>query len=158
MIAKMAIELFGWYYPETLGCFVIVEPPRIFRQLWNVLRPMLDDSTREKVHFSQGPNTKGGEERRKVLGDLLPQDLVEWMLKEVRGGEELVIPPPARGGAAGGELHGGATWGWAAGAGGGVAQGGEGAPLRGRRWGDCGGDGIRGRGRSLGRGTMRSTA
>lgn len=50
------------YYPETLGCMVIINAPWIFASIWTVCRQFLDEKTLEKIRIL------GHDYRRELLG------------------------------------------------------------------------------------------
>ena len=48
-IAQTFVELAGKYYPERLGMLYLVGAPGFFSSLWNMMLPLVDKSTREKL-------------------------------------------------------------------------------------------------------------
>lgn len=51
---RQAISILQNDYPERLGCVCLLDPPFIFRAAWAVIRPWLDEKTRNKVQFLSG--------------------------------------------------------------------------------------------------------
>ena len=81
-----ATKIMSRYYPERLGLGLIIEAPGLFSGLWRVMEPLLDRATRQKVRFLPGPQAKGkrGERLRSVLEENFDEELVEWLLEEMR--------------------------------------------------------------------------
>lgn len=50
-IAKEFLNLAANHYPERLGCFIVVDAPRIFSMMWAAIRPIVDVKTKEKIVF-----------------------------------------------------------------------------------------------------------
>ena len=48
-LAQIFLEVSAKHYPERLGLFLIIDPPRIFRGLWRMLQPYIDPATKKKV-------------------------------------------------------------------------------------------------------------
>ena len=43
------LNLAANHYPERLSCFLFVDAPFVFRQLWNLLQPLVDPRTKHKL-------------------------------------------------------------------------------------------------------------
>ena len=50
-IARDFLELASHHYPERLGCFIVIDAPRVFSLLWSALKPLVDVKTKEKIKF-----------------------------------------------------------------------------------------------------------
>jgi len=50
-LTPFIMEIFTQYYPETLGCCLIVNSPWIFYGIWKIVSPWLDPNTAKKVRF-----------------------------------------------------------------------------------------------------------
>ncbi len=48
-LAQIFLDVSAKHYPERLGLFLIIDPPRIFRGLWRMLQPYIDPATKKKV-------------------------------------------------------------------------------------------------------------
>lgn len=55
---KQAINILQNNYPERLGRVCLLDPPFVFRAAWAVIRPWLDERTRQKVQFLSGDYRK----------------------------------------------------------------------------------------------------
>jgi hypothetical protein len=55
---KQAIHVLQNYYPERLGRVCLLDPPWMFRAVWAVVKPWLDERTRDKVQFMSGDYKK----------------------------------------------------------------------------------------------------
>mmetsp|Transcript_14390 Transcript_14390/g.31119 ORF Transcript_14390/g.31119 Transcript_14390/m.31119 type:complete len:311 (-) Transcript_14390:247-1179(-) len=61
------------YYPEHLGQMFIINTPFIFKTIWAVVYPLLEERTRKKIHVL-------GHDYQRTLRDVIPEDnlLVEY--------------------------------------------------------------------------------
>jgi hypothetical protein len=48
---REAIAILQNYYPERLGRVLLVAPPFIFRAIWAIIKPLLQEATRNKILF-----------------------------------------------------------------------------------------------------------
>ena len=46
---KLASSISQDYYPEILGRMFILNTPMLFSMVWKVVKPMLDQKTRDKI-------------------------------------------------------------------------------------------------------------
>ncbi|XP_024027668.1 phosphatidylinositol transfer protein 3 [Morus notabilis] len=60
-------------YPERLGLAILYNPPKFFESFWKIVKPFLDQKTRDKVKFvySNDANTN------KIMEDLFDMDQLE---------------------------------------------------------------------------------
>eukprot|EP00293_Proteomonas_sulcata_P008405 CAMPEP_0184315566 /NCGR_PEP_ID=MMETSP1049-20130417/83447_1 /TAXON_ID=77928 /ORGANISM="Proteomonas sulcata, Strain CCMP704" /LENGTH=156 /DNA_ID=CAMNT_0026634125 /DNA_START=83 /DNA_END=553 /DNA_ORIENTATION=+ len=70
------IHMFQNHYPERMGCVVCIDAPRLFSVLWSAVKPITSLSTRRKIMFIRG------EESRKELADALFEGTTAQWLKE----------------------------------------------------------------------------
>jgi len=51
---KMCSKFTGQHYPERAGHVIVVNVPRWFSMIWNVVKPMVDDDTLKKISIVRG--------------------------------------------------------------------------------------------------------
>jgi hypothetical protein len=44
-------SLFGWYYPETVHKFYVINAPLLFRTAWSMIRPLVHPITAAKFNI-----------------------------------------------------------------------------------------------------------
>mmetsp|Transcript_15738 Transcript_15738/g.30350 ORF Transcript_15738/g.30350 Transcript_15738/m.30350 type:complete len:299 (-) Transcript_15738:17-913(-) len=77
-IALEANTLFGTYYPERLGAFILLGAPTIFSVLYSAISPALDPITSKKLAFI-AKDSKITER----LSEFFDDELVSWITTEV---------------------------------------------------------------------------
>jgi len=50
-LAKFLTDMFATKYPESLGCFLMIDAPRIFWACWKIISPWVDPVTAKKIRF-----------------------------------------------------------------------------------------------------------
>merc|ERR1711959_100353 len=60
------------HYPERLAKCILVDSPFVFRVLWKVVYPLIDEVTRKKISL-----VRSGEQLITVLRDIADDDAVE---------------------------------------------------------------------------------
>jgi len=78
-IALHANKLFSTYYAERLGCFMLLGAPRLFSGLYNVLTPVLDPTTKQKLLFVDRTEAA----MRQAFASLFDDELSQWLMMEV---------------------------------------------------------------------------
>jgi CRAL/TRIO domain len=53
---KKAAAISAQHYPERAGCVFIVNVPSWFKLIWQVVRPIIDESTLKKIYILRGQN------------------------------------------------------------------------------------------------------
>mmetsp|Transcript_14913 Transcript_14913/g.24093 ORF Transcript_14913/g.24093 Transcript_14913/m.24093 type:complete len:474 (+) Transcript_14913:526-1947(+) len=53
---KMCSQFTGQHYPERAGHVIVVNVPRWFSMIWNVVKPMVDEVTLQKISIVRGAN------------------------------------------------------------------------------------------------------
>ena len=53
---KKAASISAQHYPERAGCVFIVNVPSWFKLIWQVVRPIIDESTLKKIYILRGMN------------------------------------------------------------------------------------------------------
>lgn len=79
-IFKVVISILQDFYPERLGRCYVVSTPMLFRSGWGLVRPLLDERTRLKIHIL-------GSNFRPILDDVAAESL-----EEKYGGEHEPYP------------------------------------------------------------------
>lgn len=64
---KKAAGFSAQHYPERAGYVFVINVPGWFKLIWNVLKPIIDTATLEKIHI-----LRGKEEIRKSMNDRIP--------------------------------------------------------------------------------------
>ncbi len=79
-------EFTGQHYPERVGTVLIINVPGWFKLIWNVVKPMVDPVTLEKIHI-----VRGKKESLKILLQKIPIENIppEYGGKSVPLGEAL---------------------------------------------------------------------
>jgi len=70
-LTKMGVAVLQNYYPERLGAVYVINQPLVISVVWKFIKPLLDPSTREKVHFLSS--------KKDLLNFFLPEQLLEHM-------------------------------------------------------------------------------
>jgi len=75
-MARLLISTLADHFPERLGLVIVVDPPLLFRGLWKVVSPFVDDVTKRKMLFVSGSE----KEKRKLMEEFvdvarLPKEL-----------------------------------------------------------------------------------
>jgi hypothetical protein len=75
-MARLLISTLADHFPERLGLVIVVDPPLLFRGLWKVVSPFVDDVTKRKLLFVSGSD----KEKRKLMEEYvdvtrLPKEL-----------------------------------------------------------------------------------
>jgi len=66
---KRASEFTGQHYPERAGYVFVINVPGWFKAIWTVVKPMVDESTLEKIYI-----LRGKDEVRESLLERIPQE------------------------------------------------------------------------------------
>ena len=82
-LAKIFLHLAADHYPERLGNFFLVDAPKIFSGLWNVISPFIDPKTKEKIEFVSSKSAKDENRLREVLLRHFHTCDVEWLVEEI---------------------------------------------------------------------------
>lgn len=80
-LAKIFLHLAADHYPERLGNFFLVDAPKIFSGLWNVISPFIDPKTKQKIEFVSAKDEK---KLRKALSGHFRECDVDWFVKEIQ--------------------------------------------------------------------------
>jgi len=83
-LAKIFLHLAADHYPERLGNFFLVDAPKIFSGLWNVISPFIDPKTKQKIEFVSSKSEKDEKRLREVLLCHFQECDVEWFVNEIR--------------------------------------------------------------------------
>lgn len=84
-MAKEFLHMTANHYPERLGVYLLVDTPKIFEVLWNIVKPLLDPVTARKLKFvgyDVNAKTKGTK-LRAALEELFDTALVDWLMREM---------------------------------------------------------------------------
>lgn len=84
-IGKIFLDLTATHYPERLGNIIVAGAPTLFNGLWSMLKPLVDDVTKEKIRFvpyDLDSKTKG-QHLRDGMMDIFGEELTEWMVAEM---------------------------------------------------------------------------
>lgn len=81
---RRAIEILQNNYPERLGLVCLMEAPFVCQAAWRVIRPWLDEETRDKIKFLSGSDG------RRALLELIDAELVPKKL----GGKSTFVYDP----------------------------------------------------------------
>jgi hypothetical protein len=76
------------HYPERLGLLLICDAPFIFRAMWKLVYPFVDEKTKKKIFFVSGSN----EEKARAISEHIDLDQVE---KAFCGNSDYVFDPAA---------------------------------------------------------------
>eukprot|EP01066_Platyproteum_vivax_P000168 Platyproteum_vivax@DN10190_c0_g1_i1.p1 len=68
-VVKHLTKICQDYYPETLGQMYIINPPRLFSWIWNVVKMWIDPKTKSKIRVMTDKN-----EMRKELAEIVDLD------------------------------------------------------------------------------------
>jgi putative NADH-flavin reductase len=71
-LTKVLIDILQKYYPERLAYALVLNTPAMFRMLWNMIAPFLEERTKAKVHLL-GTSTK-------LLQEYVPAEMLEKFL------------------------------------------------------------------------------
>lgn len=84
-IVKTVNSLFGWYYPETVHKFYVINAPLVFRTAWSIIRPLVHPITAAKFHIL-GPDwrTRVRAAGIQIKGGDLPDSLPSWSAEAQR--------------------------------------------------------------------------
>ncbi|KAJ8752629.1 hypothetical protein K2173_005518 [Erythroxylum novogranatense] len=77
-----ALSIVQDYYPERLGKVYIVHAPNIFKSVWKIVWPFIDQRTREKIVFVE----------EKLLKSTLMEGIEESQIPEIYGGQLPLVP------------------------------------------------------------------
>ncbi|XP_071689882.1 SEC14 cytosolic factor-like [Rutidosis leptorrhynchoides] len=78
----VALHTLQNYYPERLEKLYVVHAPYIFKAIWKILYPYIDEKTKTKIEFVED----------KKLKSTLLQDIEESQLPEIYGGKLKLVP------------------------------------------------------------------
>jgi hypothetical protein len=78
---KDIVSISSHHYPTRSFKTFVVNAPRWFGALFNLLKPLLRESTREKIEIYTG-GKKQDEALMKILGESFPEELVSTKIKE----------------------------------------------------------------------------
>jgi hypothetical protein len=70
------LHILSHHYPERLAVCFIVDAPWVFRFLWNLISPLLDPVTKEKIRFIT-TEKKAGAENWRLFEDVVERDQLE---------------------------------------------------------------------------------
>jgi hypothetical protein len=68
---KRASAFTGQHYPERAGFVFVINVPGWFKVIWNVVKPMVDDVTLQKIYILRGPE----EVREKMEERIAPENI-----------------------------------------------------------------------------------
>jgi len=71
--ARALSQVLQDHYPERLGLLLICDAPFIFRAMWKLVWPFIDEHTRQKIIFITGNETQKG----KLISQYIDLDQVE---------------------------------------------------------------------------------
>lgn len=77
---RRMLDILSSHYPERLFRVFLINPPKLVRFLWSLLRPFIDVETKEKFQF-----VSGDRERIKTIGTIM--DTHNTMPYQLPGGE-----------------------------------------------------------------------
>ncbi|XP_010667018.2 uncharacterized protein LOC104884121 isoform X1 [Beta vulgaris subsp. vulgaris] len=77
-----ALSILQDCYPERLGKLFIVHAPKIFKAVWKIIYPFIDDNTKTKIVFV---------EKQKLTSTLL-ENIDESQLPDIYGGKLPLVP------------------------------------------------------------------
>ncbi|EOD30607.1 hypothetical protein EMIHUDRAFT_456499 [Emiliania huxleyi CCMP1516] len=84
-LIKEVNELFGWYYPETVYQFYIINVPLVFRTGWSIIKPWIHPITAAKFAVLGGDWGKRLDQAGiSLTGGDLPRRLPSWMAEAER--------------------------------------------------------------------------
>ncbi|EOD10649.1 hypothetical protein EMIHUDRAFT_452613 [Emiliania huxleyi CCMP1516] len=84
-LIKEVNELFGWYYPETVYQFYIINAPLVFRTAWSIIKPWIHPITAAKFAVLGGDWRKRLDQAGiSLTGGDLPRRLPSWMAEAER--------------------------------------------------------------------------
>lgn len=69
--SKYTLDILQKHYPERMFKAYVLNPPFVFRAFWTVIKPLVDEKTKEKIVFCHG---KGG---AKLVAERFNMDVVE---------------------------------------------------------------------------------
>lgn len=84
-IGKIFLDITATHYPERLGNIIVAGAPSLFNGLWSMLKPLVDEVTKEKIRFvpyDADSKTKG-QQLREGMKDIFGDELTEWMVAEM---------------------------------------------------------------------------
>ncbi|KAK9828471.1 hypothetical protein WJX72_000163 [[Myrmecia] bisecta] len=83
-LGKIFLDMSARHYPERLGVFLVVGPPRVFNGLWQMMQPLIDPLTKRKIIVLPYDVDKAGSSLVAALRRYFREDLVQWLLVEMR--------------------------------------------------------------------------
>ncbi|KAK9828156.1 hypothetical protein WJX74_001131 [Apatococcus lobatus] len=88
-LAQIFLDVSAKHYPERLGLFLIIDPPRIFRGLWRMLQPYIDPATKKKVAVLPYDFNRGNSSTALQLFNAnFDQATVNWLMSEMKENRE----------------------------------------------------------------------
>ncbi|KAG1660690.1 hypothetical protein FOA52_015901 [Chlamydomonas sp. UWO 241] len=85
-LLKLLSHIDQHFYPESLGVMFIINAPFIFKTIWAVVNPMLEERTRKKIHVL-------GADYQTVLAEVISHDS---LLECYGGGSKVPIDQPSK--------------------------------------------------------------
>eukprot|EP00193_Tetraselmis_chui_P006271 CAMPEP_0177759904 /NCGR_PEP_ID=MMETSP0491_2-20121128/4981_1 /TAXON_ID=63592 /ORGANISM="Tetraselmis chuii, Strain PLY429" /LENGTH=289 /DNA_ID=CAMNT_0019275765 /DNA_START=204 /DNA_END=1073 /DNA_ORIENTATION=+ len=84
-IGKIFLDITASHYPERLGAIIVAGAPGLFNGMWSVLRPLVDDVTKQKIRFLpyDVDSKSKGQQLRDGMKDIFGEELIDWMVAEM---------------------------------------------------------------------------
>ncbi|KAK9851370.1 hypothetical protein WJX84_005144, partial [Apatococcus fuscideae] len=91
-LAQIFLDVSAKHYPERLGLFLIIDPPRIFRGLWRMLQPYIDPATKKKVAVLPYDFNKGNASMAfQLFNANFDKETTAWLMTEMKENRERKI-------------------------------------------------------------------